>query len=49
MASKEHIQWTLSVRKTRSNVISNSVKEAVVAWWISETRASSNTKEVVRK
>jgi hypothetical protein len=49
MASKDHIQWTLSVRKTRSDVISDSVKEAVVAWWISETRPSPIAKEVVRK
>jgi hypothetical protein len=37
------------VRKTRSDVISDSVKEAVVAWWISETRSSPIAKEVVRK
>jgi hypothetical protein len=35
--------------KTRSNVISDSVKEAVVAWWISEIRPSPIAKEVVRK
>jgi hypothetical protein len=49
MESKDHIQWTLSVRKTRSDVISGSVKEVVVAWWISETRPSPIAKEVVRK
>jgi hypothetical protein len=49
MASREHIQGILFVRKTRSDVISTSVKEAMVAWWMFKTRASPNAKEVVHK
>lgn len=49
MGSSEHIIWTLSVRKQRSDRTSDSVKAEVIAWWIGETRASPNRKEVVKK
>jgi hypothetical protein len=47
--SKDHMHWTLSIRKIRSDVVTKSVKEAVVCWWVAETRPSPNVKEVVRK
>jgi hypothetical protein len=34
------------MRKTRSDVINHSLKEAVVAWWISETRASPSARRL---
>lgn len=49
MNSRERFQWVLSVRKVRVDVLSNATKNAVVKWWISETRMSPNRKEVVRK
>ena len=49
MLSNEHIQWTLSVRKTRSDATSPFVKDIVGKWWAAQTRPSPNRKEVVRK
>ena len=49
MVSAVHIQWTLSVRKTRSDATSSAVKDIVTAWWVAETMPSPNRKEVVRK
>ena len=49
MVSAVHIQWTLSVRKTRSDATTSAVKDIVHAWWVAETRPSPNRKDVVRK
>ena len=49
MLSSVHIQWTLSVRKTRSDATSPFVKDIVGEWWSTQTRPSPNRKEVVRK
>ena len=49
MLSEVHMEWTLSVRKTRSDATSLVVKDIVTAWWTAETRPSPNRKEVVRK
>lgn len=49
MLSNVHIQWTLSVRKTRSDATSPTVKNIVGEWWATQTRPSPNRKEVVRK
>ena len=49
MVSAVHIQWTLSVRKTRSDATTSAVKDIVTAWWVAETRPIPNRKEVVRK
>ena len=49
MVSSVHIQWTLSVRKTRSDATSPFVKDIVGDWWATQTRPSPNRKEVVRK
>jgi hypothetical protein len=49
MASTEHILWTLSVRKRRSDATSELVKAEVIAWWTAQTRPSPNRKEVVKK
>jgi hypothetical protein len=49
MLGNMHIQWTLSVRKTRSDVTSPFVKDIVGEWWSTQTRPSPNRKEVVRK
>lgn len=46
--STDQIVWTLSVRKVRKDATSESVKAAVIAWWVAETRASPNRKEVVK-
>ena len=48
MLSEVHMQWTLSVRKTRSNATSLLVKDIVTAWWAAKTRPSPNRKDVVR-
>jgi hypothetical protein len=47
MVSEVHIQWTLSVRKTRSDATTPAVKDIVTASWGAETRP--NRKDVVRK
>lgn len=49
MVSEVHMEWTLSVRKTRSDATSLVVRDIVTAWWAAETRPSPNRKEVVRK
>lgn len=49
MLSNAQIQWTLSIRKTRSDATSDFVKDIVGNWWASQTRPSPNRKEVVRK
>lgn len=49
MVSEVHIQWTLSVRKTRSDATTPAVKDLVTAWWGAETRPSPNRKDVVRQ
>jgi hypothetical protein len=49
MVSEVHIQWTLSVRKTRSDATTPAVKDVVTAWWGAETRPSPNRKDVVRQ
>ena len=49
MDSSKDIAWILSVRSQRWDVTSKSVKAVVTAWWVSETRASPNQKEVVKK
>jgi hypothetical protein len=49
MLGNMHIQWTLSVRKTRSDATSPFVKDIVAEWWSTQTRPSPNRKEVVRK
>ena len=49
MVSEVHMEWTLSIRKTRSDATSSVVKDIVTAWWAAETRPSLNRKEVVRK
>lgn len=49
MESSDQIAWTLSVRKRRKDATSESVRLAVIAWWVAETRASPNRKEVVKK
>ena len=49
MVSSVHMEWTLSVRKIRSNATSSMVQDIVTAWWAAETRPSPNRKEVVRK
>lgn len=49
MVSSVHMEWTLSVRKVRSDATSLMVKDIVTAWWAAETRPSPNRKEVVRK
>ena len=49
MVSEVHMEWTLSVRKVRSDATSSMVKDIVAAWWAAETRPSPNRKEVVRK
>ena len=49
MLSEVHMEWTLSIRKTRSDATSSVVKDIVTAWWAAETRPSPNRKEVVRK
>ena len=49
MLSEVHMEWTLSVRKTRSDATSSVVTDIVTAWWAAETRPSPNRKEVVRK
>ena len=49
MLSNVHIQWTLSVRQTRSDATSADVKDIVGNWWATQTRPSPNRKEVVRK
>jgi hypothetical protein len=48
MVSEVHIQWTLSVRKTRCDATTSAVKDIVAAWWAAETRPSPNRKDVVR-
>ena len=48
MESTEQIVWALSVRKLRKDATSESVKAVVIAWWVAETRASPNRKEVVK-
>ena len=48
MLSNVQIQWTLSVRKTRSDATSAAVKDIVGNWWATQTRPSPNRKEVVR-
>jgi hypothetical protein len=49
MLTEDHMEWTLSVRKTRSDATSGVVQDIVTAWWAAETRPSPNRKEVVRK
>ena len=49
MLTEVHMQWTLSVRKTRSDATSLVVKDIIIAWWAAETRPSPNRKDVVRK
>ena len=49
MVSEDHMHWTLSIRKIRSDVVTKSIKEAVVCWWVAEIRPSPNVKEVVHK
>ena len=49
MVSEVHMEWTLSVRKTRSDATSLVVRDIVTTWWAVETRPSPNRKEVVRK
>ena len=49
MDSSRDIAWILSVRSQRWDVTSDSVKAVVTAWWVSETRANPNRKEVVKK
>ena len=49
MVSEVHMEWTLSVRKIRSDATSSMVKDIVTAWWAAKTRPSPNRKEVVRK
>lgn len=48
MEACAQIVWTLSVRKQRRDVTTESVRAAVYAWWVAETRASPNRKEVVK-
>ena len=48
MVSEVHIQWTLSVRKTKSNATTSAVKDIVTVWWAAETRPSPNRKDVVK-
>ena len=47
--SGEHVMWTLSVQKRRSDAISDVVLDEVIAWWNAATRPSPNRKEVVRE
>ena len=49
METSAHMAWMLSIQKTKSNVLSNTVKAIVVEWWTKDTRPSPNRKEVVRK
>lgn len=49
MESSSVFKWTLSVRKQRSDVLSDCTKVAVALWWTSETRNSPIAKEVVRQ
>jgi hypothetical protein len=49
MDSIKDIAWILSVRRQRWDITSESVKAVVTTWWVSETRASPNRKEVVKK
>lgn len=49
MVSNVHVQWTLSVRRTRSDATSPFVKDIVSAWWVAETWPNPNYKEAVRK
>lgn len=39
----------LTIRKRRNDGISDSDKEVIVGWWVSETRVSPNKKDVTRK
>jgi hypothetical protein len=48
MGSNLQIVWTLSIRKQRKDATSDSVKAAMIAWWVAKTRASPNRKEVVK-
>jgi hypothetical protein len=48
MGSNLQIVWTLSIRKQRKDATSDSVRAAVIAWWVAETRPSPNRKEVVK-
>ena len=41
--------WTLSVRRKRMDGMIAEVKNAVLTWWVSETRVSPNKKDVTRK
>ena len=49
MVNAMYIQWTLLVRKTRSDATTSAVRDTVTAWWVAETRPSPNRKEMVRK
>lgn len=49
MESNKEVVWTLSVRKQRKDATSDSVKAAVISWWVAQTRASPNRKEVVKQ
>ena len=48
MESTEQIVWALSVQKLRRDATSECVKAVVIAWWVAETHASPNRKEVVK-
>ena len=41
--------WTLSVRKKRSDGLTEYVKAVVILWWAQNTRVSPNRKEIARK
>jgi hypothetical protein len=49
MDSEPKIQWILSLRKRRVDVLSSATKNVVLQWWLFETRNSPCRKEVVRK
>ena len=49
MVSEVHMEWNLSIKKTRSDATSSVMRDIVTAWWVAKTRPSPNRKEVVRK
>ncbi len=49
MSSFGEFQWSLSIHKWKSNILSPQAKVLVESWWFLETRVNSNQKEMVRR
>ena len=49
MESQPQMQWTISKRNLRVDILSATTKTIVLKWWLAETIMSPNMKEVVRR